>query len=240
MGCIVLRKSGGAVLALQHGFYFLDLITKKISLIADPESHLPANRFNDGKCDCAGRLWAGTLFMDQNDSNAKNAGTLYCMDTDLSIRAALRDITISNGITWSPDNKIMYFIDTPTRQVAAFDFDYITGNIKNKRVVITIPESEGIPDGMTADIEGMLWIAQWGGSNVSRWNPYTGRLLDKILLPVSGATSCVFGGSELDELYITTARAGLNEEDIIKQPHAGGVFRIKTGIKGLETFKFKG
>ncbi|MDO8685081.1 MAG: SMP-30/gluconolactonase/LRE family protein [Clostridiales bacterium] len=239
-GCIVLRRSGGAVLALQNGFYFLDLKTEKLTPVVDPESHLPGNRFNDGKCDCAGRLWAGTLLMDQSSRNAKNAGALYCLDIDLSVRAIVGDVTISNGITWSPDNKIMYFIDTPTMQIVAYDFDPGSGDVKNKRVVVTIPEGEGIPDGMTTDIEGMLWVAQWNGSNVSRWNPYTGKLMDKIILPVSGSTSCIFGGPDLDELYITTARAGIKEEDIIKQPHAGGIFKIKPGVKGVETYKFGG
>ncbi|MDO8686217.1 MAG: SMP-30/gluconolactonase/LRE family protein [Clostridiales bacterium] len=240
VGCIVLRKSGGAVLALQHGLYFLDLKTEKLTPVIDPESHLPGNRFNDGKCDCAGRLWVGTLMIDQGSVNAKNAGTLYCLDIDLSVRAVLRDVTISNGITWSPDNKIMYFIDTPTMQIAAFDFDPGSGEVKNKRIVATIPEGEGVPDGMTTDTEGMLWVAQWDGSNVSRWDPYTGRLVEKITLPVSGTTSCIFGGAGLEDLYITSARAGIKEEDIVKQPHAGGIFKIKPGVKGVETYKFGG
>jgi sugar lactone lactonase YvrE len=239
-GCIVLRKAGGAVLAMQRGLYFLDLQTEKLTFISDPESHLPGNRFNDGKCDCRGRLWAGTLMDEQKNVKAKNAGALYCMDTDLSVRTVVRDVTISNGITWSPDNKTMYFIDTPTMQIDAFDFEPETGDVRNRRVVVAIPEGEGIPDGMTTDVEGLLWVAQWDGSNVSRWDPHTGKCVDKIILPVTGPTSCIFGGPDLDELYVTTTRVGIKAEDMAKQPAAGDIFVYKPGVRGVETYKFGG
>lgn len=236
VGAIAIRKSGGAVLAMHHGFYFLDTVTGGLNPVYDPESDLPDNRFNDGKCDAAGRFWAGT----QNFEEKEPLGTLYCMETDHSVRAVLKGITISNGITWSPDNKIMYYIDSATRQVVAFDYDIKTGAISNKRVVVRIPYGGGTPDGMTSDIEGMLWVAQWGGWQVSRWNPYTGELIDSIQVPVERVSSCIFGGKDMDELYITTARRGVEGDEIKRQPHAGGIFRVKTNVKGIMTYKYAG
>lgn len=236
VGAIAVRKSGGAVLAMHHGIYFLDIKTEKLIPVCDPENDKPDNRFNDGKCDAAGRFWVGTLNFEEKDP----LGALYCMEIDHSVRKILKGVTVSNGITWSPDNTVMYYIDSPTRQVVAFDYDIKTGSISNKRVVVEIPEGEGNPDGMTSDSEGMIWVAQWGGWQVSRWNPYTGELIDKIPVPVERVTSCIFGGKDLDELYITTARRGLEGEELKKQPHAGGIFRIKTGIKGLPTYKYGG
>src|SRR5699024_49293 len=125
----------------------------------DPEKHLPNNRFNDGKCDPAGRFWAGTMAM----NNSENGGSLYRIDTNHKVTPMIRQVRMSNGLAWSPNNKTMYYIDTPTKQIDAFDFNPDTGEIKNKRTVVTIPESEGVPDGMTIDEEGNLWVAQWGG-----------------------------------------------------------------------------
>ncbi len=242
VGCIVLRKAGGAVVALQEGIYFLDLTTEKLTPVVDPESHLPNNRFNDGKCDCAGRFWVGTMSRDEDEGKGDSppAGTLYCMDTDLSIRAVFGKVSISNGLGWSPDNTIMYYIDSRTKQVAAFDYCPESGNITNKRVAVEIPGGGGIPDGMTVDEEGMLWVAQWGAYQVSRWDPDAGRLLQEIPVPASNVTCCAFGGSELDELYITTSRIGVTADNVSQQRHAGGLFRARPGVRGSEAFRFGG
>lgn len=242
VGCIVLRESGGAVVAMEHGLYSLDLTTGELTQMVDPESHLPNNRFNDGKCDSAGRLWTGTLSRDYDEGKGDSppAGTLYCIDTHLSVRVMFGKVRISNGLGWSPDNKTMYYIDSPTNEVAAFDFDPESGNIKNRRVIVEIPEDGGIPDGMTVDEEGMIWVAQWGGSQVARWNPVTGEVLQRIPVPVVNVTCCAFGGPEMDELYITTSSIHVIEKNISEQPHAGGLFRAKPGVRGLEAFKFGG
>lgn len=234
VGTVVPRRAGGVMLALQHGFASLDLETEELDLIHDPEPHLPGNRFNDGKCDPAGRFWAGTMALDFTP----NVGSLYRLDPDFSVRVMLGDVTISNGIVWSPDHTTMYYIDTPTRQVDAFDYDVETGQIENRRAVVRVPEEMGIPDGMAIDSEGMLWVAQWEGYGVSRWDPATGRLLQSVDVPVGQVTSCAFGGENLDQLYITTARVELSADQLKAQPLAGGLFRADVGVTGLPAFEF--
>ncbi|MBE1443606.1 SMP-30/gluconolactonase/LRE family protein [Paenibacillus sp. OAS669] len=236
VGAVVPRQEGGLVLALQHGFYLLDWETEQLTFIDDPESDKTENRFNDGKCDAAGRFWAGTLSFDEKEPIA----ALYVLEKDRRVRKVLDGITVSNGLGWSPDGGTMYYIDSPTKKVVAYDYDVESGSLGQARTVVTIPEGGGFPDGMTVDAEGMLWVAQWGGWQVSRWNPQTGEQIDKISLPAARVTSCTFGGERLDELYITTARTGLSEEELAKQPHAGGVFRVKPGVVGLPTRMYGG
>ncbi|MBS4203983.1 SMP-30/gluconolactonase/LRE family protein [Lederbergia citrea] len=234
IGAVVPRKNGGLVAVLQSGFYFIDLPSERLTFIENPEEHLENNRFNDGKCDPNGRFWAGTMAYD----GAEGQASLYCFEQGNHVKKVLDNVTISNGIAWSPDFKTMYYIDTPTRQVVSYDYDMKTGEISNKRIAVVIPHEMGGPDGMTSDLEGNIWIAHWGGFQVTRWNPKTGELLVSIPIPAPQVTSCVFGGENLDELYITTARTGLDQETLEKYPHAGGLFRVKTGIKGSDTFKF--
>lgn len=237
IGAVVLREQGGLIAALQNGLARIDMEKGTTELIAEPEKHLPDNRFNDGKCDPAGRFWAGTMSV----SGVPGAGSLYVLETDHSVSLKLQNIGCSNGLAWSPDAQTLYYIDTPTRKIAAFDFDVTNGAISNKRIVITIPESDGYPDGMTIDSEGMLWIAMWDGWKVCRYNPHTAEHLENILLPVSRITSCTFGGDKLQDLYITSARTGLSESDLFKQPLAGNLFVIKnSGFTGIKASEFTG
>jgi sugar lactone lactonase YvrE len=236
VGTIVPRKSGGVMLALQHGFASLDLKSEKLEIVSDPESHLPGNRFNDGKCDPAGRFWAGT--MSRSDTPA--AGSLYRLDADLQVYKMEGNITCSNGIAWSLDRRTMYYIDTMTMTVVAYDYNDASGAIANKRVVITCTSEHGLPDGMSIDAEGMLWIAHWDGSSVRRWDPKTGKLLRSIAIPAARATSCAFGGKNLDQLYITSARIGLDADALARQPHAGALFLANPGVRGVEAFEFAG
>ncbi|MGF9966320.1 SMP-30/gluconolactonase/LRE family protein [Bacillus rhizoplanae] len=230
VGSVVPSESGNMILALENGFHWLNPDTEELQAIYDPESHLQDNRFNDGKCDPAGRFWAGTT----DSVGISGEGALYCLDTDLTVKKKLEQVSTSNGLAWSLNHKYMYFIDTPTRKVVRFDYDIHTGHIKNPQDVIVIPKEEGFPDGMTIDEEGMLWIAHWGGSKVSRWNPVNGEQLLTIPIPALYVTSCTFGGSDLNELYITTARMHSTDSS------AGGVFRIKMNIRGCPTYQFNG
>lgn len=236
VGTVVLRQSGGLVVALQKGFYFLDVETEELTPIADPENHLPENRFNDGKCDPFGRFWAGTMSL----SEENEAGSLYCLGTDLEVEKKHDNLTISNGLAWSPDQKFMYLIDTPTKKVTRFDYDLQTGHIDNPTEVIAFQEGVGSPDGMTIDEDGMLWIAHWGGAQISRWNPTTGEQILSIPIPSLNVTSCTFGGENLDELYVTTARKNTSVENLDRFPEAGGVFKVKPGVKGMPANLFRG
>jgi sugar lactone lactonase YvrE len=236
VGAAVPRRAGGLVLAAHQGLGTYDLARREFTLLAAPKRHLPDNRFNDGKCDPRGRFWAGTLSMVRQPRNAH----LYCLDTDRTLRHMLGDVTTSNGLAWSLDGRTMYYIDTPTRQVSAFDFDAETGEISNRRTIIAFPPGVGRPDGMTIDADGRLWIAHWDGGRVSRWDADSGRLLQEIRLPVINVTSCAFGGVNLDRLYITTARQGLTDEQLREQPHAGSLFALTPGVAGLPAHEYLG
>ncbi len=233
---VVVRRSGGLVLALHHGFATLNLDTEQVSMLSDPEADLSENRFNDGKCDPAGRFWAGTMSLTRKPGTAN----LWRLDPDLTVHHVLGGVTTSNGLVWSLDHRTMYYIDTPTREVAAFDYDAETGCIANRRVVIAFPEGAGSPDGMAIDARGMLWIAHFRGGRVSCWDPAVGAMLQAVDLPVRKVSACAFGGPNLDELYVTTARVELTDEELQDQPHAGSLFRVRPGVAGVESFEFAG
>lgn len=237
VGAAVPRRAGGLVLATQSGLGTFDLERREFSLLAAPERHLPDNRFNDGKCDPRGRFWAGTMSLIRQ----AGAASLYCLDIDGTVRQVFGGVTTSNGLDWSPDQRTMYYIDTPTLQVAAFDYDADSGAICNRRTIITFPPGIGRPDGMTVDAEGRLWIAHWDGGRISRWDPDSGRQLQEIFLPVARVTSCAFGGANLDRLYITTARHGLTDDQLSEQPHAGSLFAVTPGgVGGMPSHEYLG
>ncbi len=237
VGTVVPRASGGLMLAVESGFAAYDPASGKLDLVADPESHLPLNRFNDGKCDPAGRFWAGTLEIVEEDMTA---GSLYCLYPDGRVERRVPDVGISNGIVWTSDKKTMYFIDSPTRRVDAFDYDNETGEISNRRTAIELPEGMGYPDGMAIDSEDKLWVALWAGWGVARFDPTTGDLLEKIDVQASQVTACAFGGPELKDLYITTARRDLEGEALNDQPDAGGLFHIKLDVAGVPSTAYAG
>ncbi len=236
VGTVVPRVSGGLMLAVYDGFAAYDPATQQLTLLSDPEADLSGNRFNDGKCDPMGRFWAGSMaYTDQGTQ-----GSLYRMDADLRVHKMLGDIAISNGIVWSLDNATMYYIDSLAMTVRAFDYDIATGDIANARVVIRVQEGMGLPDGMAIDAEGMLWVAHFGGSCVRRWHPQTGAVLETIGLPTAQITACAFGGADLGTLYITSAANGFDAQALAKEPHAGGLFQVDPGVKGVPTYAFAG
>lgn len=236
VGAVVPMEDGGLLIAGRDGFYTLDPHTGELEAIAKPEHEPAGNRFNDGKCDPSGRFWAGTMSM----KHESNKGALYRLDSDKSLHTILDGVSTSNGLAWNADGSVLYYIDTPTLKVAAYDFDAASGTISNPRTAVEFPEGEGYPDGMAIDAEGMLWVAHWGGWKVSRFNPATGERLMEIPVPAEQVTSCAFGGEELDELYITTARTGIPEDRLKEQPAAGGLFRVNPGVKGTPTVSYRG
>jgi sugar lactone lactonase YvrE len=234
VGAAVPRASGGMMLAIGHGFSSLDLTTGAISTIAEPESGLIDNRMNDGKCDSRGRFWAGTL-----DKNTKpGAGALYCLDVDRRVTKMVDQVTISNGLAWSPDDSIMYFIDSATG-IDAFDFDVEACAMTKRRRLISIPKEAGLADGMCVDAEGYIWVAMWGGWGVNRYAP-DGSPAGRIEVPARFTTSCAFGGAQLTDLYITTARRTQTADELADQPNAGGIFRCSPGVAGLPTSAYAG
>ncbi len=227
IGTVVPESKNTVVLAMQDGIYRMYLDNDSLEFIVKPVSLLENQRFNDGKCDPAGRFWAGTI-------GPRKSCFLYKLDNNGTISEVLDSITTSNGIIWSLDSTKMYYIDTNTSNVRQFDYDVQTGIIQNGKVIIEVPDSLGYPDGMTIDSEGKLWIAFWSGYGVYRYNPETGILMQKIDVPAKNVTSCAFGGKYLDVLFITTARQGMSEEEMLRMPDAGKLFKVKTGIKGIK------
>ena len=235
IGCLAPRKSGGLTFTKRFSFWTFEVDPVRTAFLFSLTDEPLNNRFNDGKCDPRGRFLAGTMDMGETDPK----GSLYLFDGK-SITKLFGGVTISNGLTWSPDHKTFYYIDTPTREVKAFDYDLETGAIANPRVAVRVPESLGWPDGMTSDMQGNLWIAMWGGAQVTKWDPTTGQLLERIPVPAKNVSSCVFGGKDMNELYLTSARVGLDEATLNQYPLTGGVFRIETKAEGMSIFDFAG
>ena len=241
VGCMAPRVNGGLIFTQRASIWTLGPFDRTQGkpdsvqpiLVATPSNEPTTTRFNDGKCNPRGRFLAGTMDLGEADP----LGTLYSFDGK-SITTLLSNVTISNGMAWSVDHKTLYYIDTPTREVRAFDYDLDTGAIANPRVIIHVPETLGWPDGMTSDMQGNLWIAMWGGNRLTKWNPNTGGLLDQIAIPALNVSSCVFGGKNMNELYITTARKGMNEDQLKQYPLTGGVFKLETDVEGMPTFEF--
>ncbi len=229
IGTVVPTTTGQVVVALQNGIFLLDMESEQLTFITNPEENVAGMRFNDGKCDPAGRLWVGSMGLEEEQGK----GSLYRINNNGDTKKMVAAVTISNGIIWSSDHTTMYYIDTPTYEVRAFDYNNETGEIRSPRIIITILASLGFPDGMTIDEEGMLWIAIWNGGIVGRWNPETGELLQTIQLPAHNITSCAFGNENLDVLYITTARKGLTDAQKEKYPLSGGLFAVNPGVKGV-------
>lgn len=235
ISAVVLDDTNSLIVAMQNGIYQFNTTTRELFKIVDPEKEKEHNRLNDGKCDPFGRFWIGSMELD----GASKQGSLYRLESDGKIDKVLSDVTISNGLAWSPDNRYMYFIDTPTNEVAVYNYDGRTGNISKREVAVTIPKEFGSPDGMTIDSEGMIWVAHWGGGKITRWNPLKEELLEEILIPAKNVTSCVFGGENFNDLFVTTARTGLSDEELQLYPDSGGVFKIETDIQGTPSYKFK-
>ncbi len=234
VGAAALRETDGLLLALEDGFWLRDA-DGRMRRLAAVEAGDRSTRMNDGRVDPAGRFYCGTMAYDERPG----AASLYRLEPDGVVSRVLEGATISNGIDWSPDGRTCWYIDTPTRGVDAFDYERETGELRNRRRVITISDGQGWPDGLTVDAEGYVWVAFWGGWCVRRFAP-DGTFDREIRLPVAQVTSCTFGGDRLDELYITTAWNGLPDAGRAAQPLAGGLFRASPGVTGLPARRYRG
>lgn len=228
------RSDDTVLLGVQGGLTWLNPDTGKTDWLLDIEKELAFNRTNDGACDTQGRLWIGTMEL----TTKEGCGALYCVDTDLTLIKKLDHLTISNGITWSLNNKKMYHIDTAKATVRSYFFDEATGNISYEKIAVSVPPHMGAPDGMCMDAEGMLWIAHWGGFGVYRWDPANGMLLNKVDVPAPHVTCCAFGGKNMEQLVITTAKEGLSPQQLEEYPDSGNVFVAVPGVRGVARNRF--
>ena len=233
VGFALPRARGGVVLGLPDGLWILE--DGAVEPLLAIEADVPGNRLNDAACDPQGRLWAGTMALDEGSPT----GALYRVGTDLGVVRVLAGTTISNGLGWSPAGDRFYFIDTPTRRVDVFDFDAATGAVERRRPLATVDVEGAGPDGLTVDAEGCVWVALHGGWGLLRYSP-EGDLLGHVGLPVAKVTSCCFGGAGLRDLYVTTRRQSLNDAELADQPLAGALFRLDPGVAGLPTHAFGG
>jgi sugar lactone lactonase YvrE len=224
VSAIVPRAAGGYALAVAAGFAVATEDGRVMPLTAC--GHDEAVRMNDGACDSSGRFWAGSMRIDESDFG----GCLYRLDADHSLTTICDGVSISNGIAWSLDDTVMYYVDTPRQAVDAWDFDAATGTAGNRRQLFAV-EEPGYPDGLIVDSEGFLWIALWGGGCVRRYSP-DGELADEVGVAAANATKPAFGGPSLTDLYITSA-AGEGE-------HPGGLFVVQPGVTGLPVHAYAG
>ena len=235
VGAVVPWIRGGWLAAAATGFIHV-AEDGTVTELAQPEAGAGVEtRMNDGKCDPQGRFWAGSMAYDETPG----AGSLYRVDLDGSIQRVLDDVTISNGLGWSPDGTTMYFTDTGRGRIDTFDFDPVTGAIANRRDFLVDLRRAGAPDGLTVDNDGCIWTALWGGGAILRLDP-GGRVIGEIDMPVSQPTSCCFGGPDLATLFMTSARVGLSAEELSDQPEAGMLMQCTPGIQGTPARPFMG
>jgi len=233
VGMCCLTEGGGVVAALKKSLVLVGDGGERV-LIDGVEPEAPDNRFNDGKPDPAGRLLVGTM----DEYKRPGLGALYCLEEGKGFKKLLGGVSISNGLAFSPDSRVMYYVDTPSGALWRFDYDLDTGEISNHAPLIDYTGEEGRFDGITVDAEGCIWAAHWGGSQVSRWDPATGRKLLSLRLPVPYVTCCCFGGPGLKTLFITTAWDG---DERVRQEHplSGALFACRTDTQGLPAGRFR-
>jgi sugar lactone lactonase YvrE len=243
VGALALRKGGGAVLALDDGFYFYDFKTNAIELIQLVDAENPRTRLNDGKVDRRGRFFAGGM----DDKEELKVCGLYRLDPDLKVTRVEEGIICTNGPCWSPDDKTFYFTDTFQGEFWAYDYHLQSGTLSNKRVFASYARDGGIADGSTVDAEGCMWNAQLISGNLVRYAP-DGSVERKIGMPVRNITSVNFGGDKLDEIYVTSmarvkhpAVHDLFAKEVKPQFLAGSLFKITgLGIRGVPEPRFAG
>ena len=230
---LAVRARGGFACTVRDGFASLDFEKGTWEPIALVEKDVATNRFNDGKVDPAGRFWAGSC----DNAFASPTAALYRLDPDLSVRKIEGGYICNNGPAFSPDGRTLYHTETIGGVIYAFDLA-ADGSVSRKRGFVR-PEGPGLPDGMTTDAEGCLWVCHFSGSRLTRYSP-EGKVLETLPMPVPSPTSCTFGGTDLGTLYITSTPLMLSEADQAKYPLSGSLFACRPGVKGLPTPLFGG
>lgn len=226
VGAAAPTRGGGVLVALADRLALVDLADETVRTLAEIP-HGQEMRLNDGACDPAGRFWVGSMALDETPG----AASLYRYTTDEGLVRVLSDVTLSNGLGWTPDRQGMYFIDSLAYRVDRFDFDVATGAISGRRLFVSIDRADGIPDGLAVDDDGGVWVALYGGGAVRRYD--TEGALDRVIaVPADNVTACCFGGDEGRSFYITTASVGLTADERRRQPLAGSVFVTDVGLSG--------
>ncbi len=237
------RGDGTHLVASHSGINFFDTKEGKLHRKVSPEAHMPRNRSNDGAPDASGRFWMGTMMNNLGPNGedmpiTQSTGALWCIEKDLSHRKAIADISITNGVVWSPDSKTLYVADSAPQIIHAYDFDLATGSVANPRVFSAIKDL-GYPDGAAVDSAGFLWSARWEGSCIARFTP-NGTVDCIVPIPSSRVTSLAFGGSDFKTVYVTTARQDLTAEEAVRFPQQGGLFSFRSLVAGLPRPRFAG
>ncbi len=235
VGAIALRPDGSLLLALADRLAVLDVDNGRTEDLLAFHEDGSAIRCNDGKCDPQGRFWVGRMAPD----GAAGKGTLLCIDGELTVTRRMSGLAVPNGLGWSPDGTSMYFLDSMWHELREFAYDPESGVMGDGHVLARFPDDGSLPDGLTVDATGCLWVARWGAGCIVRVTP-DGAIVDRIDLPVSQATSCTFGGEDLGDLYITTATEEFTPADFAREPLAGGLFRCRPGVLGLPPVPFAG
>ncbi len=231
---VALTQSHRLLCAFDASLGFYDGKTGAVERLSTPIAGVEDN-LNDGACDRAGRFWVGSKARDW----VKRVGALFRYDPDGSLNRMDEGFQLSNGMGWSPDNRTMYFIDSAPREIYAYDFDLASGSVRNRRTLVRIAEEHGLPDGMTVDAQGFLWVAQWSGARVVRYDP-EGKVERVIAMPVRRPTSVTFGGPDLRTLFITSGTMRMSEAELAAEPLAGNLFALETGVQGLPEPRFAG
>ena len=222
IGCFALAERGGFIAGLRSGYARIDAFGGTVQRLTSPDYDPALVRFNDGRCDGAGRFWAGTMW----EPRDRPAAHVYCLEADGRFSTKANPITLANGITFSPDNRTFTLADTPNHVLWTFDYDLDTATPSNRRVLRTFDPPQGRPDGACVDAEGNIYLAIFAGARVEKISP-KGELLAVIDLPIPNITCCSFAGDDLQTLYITTARVRMSDEQLTQHPYAGGLFAIR-------------
>lgn len=232
---IGLRQRGGLVLATRKSFAYLDSDADDLQPFARIEQDRPRNRLNDGKIDRRGRFWAASM----DDKQWHNpSGMLWRLTSDREPESVAHEIVCGNGLGWSPDDRTFYLGESFRYAIFAYDFDLEAGTLRNRRVFAEIRDG-GFPDGLTVDAEGGVWSAHNAAGKVVRYAP-DGRVSHVVEMPVPHPTSCMFGGLDLDVLYVTTARQGMDSAELARHPLSGGLFAIQSPVPGLPEPSYAG
>ncbi|KAK7877687.1 hypothetical protein WMY93_031606 [Mugilogobius chulae] len=243
VGFAVPARGGGYVAGVGRSFSAVDWSSKTVTSLVTVDNDKPKKtRLNDGKVDPTGRLFAGTMGLEQSSGDIEpKQGSLFSLDSDLTLVKHFDQVDISNGLDWSSDGKLFFYIDSLKKSLDVFDYDITTGRAASRRVVYELQEDEGLPDGLTLDAEGNVWVACFNGGRVLRIDPHTGVRVQTVSLSASKTTSCCFGGPQYSDLYVTSGCLGLSQAELSAEPLAGATFRVSgLGVKGRPPVEFSG